>query len=277
MIRGTIEYVNRETVTGWLYSEEAPVRGRLALAFLDDVCIGAGRIEVHRPDLEAAGLGDGYLGFSFPVMIPNPADVGRVILKLENSDVVLLQRGAKVVWPQTEFSGPVTRARAESLVASYKWMLSHGWLKQSDYDYLKTLTQFGIYERTLITGTASGDVQRLDARLLSNELLSLLHQVNVELTEHRPATADAFKVLMDEVRERPGRTAVSLWSSERGAMHVHEASHLGDVDQRLARAGAVRFPIDPDRLVILDAHCQVDFADQFSVPALRVFVPSELA
>jgi hypothetical protein len=272
MIRGTIEQSRHDLISGWMYCAEADVRGRLVLAFLDEVCVGAGRIEAYRSDLEAAGLADGCLGFSFPIEVPDADDPARVTVKIEGSDVVLIQRGARVVFAEVEEAGPMSKDQADALLPSYKWMLSRGWLTQSDYDYLKALLQFGIYERTLVTGAHSGEVQLGDARKLSTDLLSLLSQGNVDLIEQRPPTLAAFDAVIQELRDRPGRPALSLWSADRSLLRVFEGSHFGGVDPDAVRGAAVNMPLDPERLVILDAHCKVEFVD-YPTGGVRLFVP----
>ncbi len=96
MLRGAIEGVTHDAIFGWLYSPEVPLRGRTVLAFLDGRCIGSGRIEVFRQDLKDARLGDGFCGFHFGLTYPGRAEPGRVVVKLEASDAVLLQSGSRV-------------------------------------------------------------------------------------------------------------------------------------------------------------------------------------
>jgi hypothetical protein len=97
MLRGAIEGVTHDAIFGWVYAAEVPLRGRTVLAFLDDRCIGSGKIEIFRQDLKNARLGDGYCGFHFGLTYPGRAEPGRVVVKLEGADAVLLQRGSRIV------------------------------------------------------------------------------------------------------------------------------------------------------------------------------------
>lgn len=99
MLRGAIERVSEEGICGWLWCSDAALRGKTVLAFLDDECLGAGSIDLFRQDILDAGLGDGYAGFHFDLTYPGPDEARRVVVKLECSDLVLMQQGARVAAP----------------------------------------------------------------------------------------------------------------------------------------------------------------------------------
>ncbi len=101
MIRGAIEWAGAGSIRGWIFSPEAGLRGRTLLAFLDGQCVGAGEIGLFREDIRDAGLGDGYSGFEFDIVLDDPADAPRVVVALDWCDAVLMQRNARV--------GPVRR------------------------------------------------------------------------------------------------------------------------------------------------------------------------
>ena len=96
MIRGAIEVASRSIVSGWLYSPAIELRGKIVLAFIDQKHIGTGRIELFRKDLKEAGLGDGFAGFHFPVKLSGADDPGRITVRLEASDLCLLQQDAAI-------------------------------------------------------------------------------------------------------------------------------------------------------------------------------------
>lgn len=61
-IRGSIDHIARDGATGWVFAPEA--RDALTVqALLDGRIIGEGTAEQERPDLAAAGFGDGRCGF----------------------------------------------------------------------------------------------------------------------------------------------------------------------------------------------------------------------
>ena len=96
MIRGAIEIASKSIVAGWLFSPLISMRGKVVLAFIDDRHIGIGKVEHFRKDLKDAGLGDGFAGFHFPVKLSVEDDAARITIRLESSDLYLLQLGAQV-------------------------------------------------------------------------------------------------------------------------------------------------------------------------------------
>src|ERR1051325_3617083 len=97
MLRGAIDLTTPDMIGGWIYSDAFGVRSLPVLAFLDDICVGAGKVTEFRRDLAEAGLGDGYLGFKFRISVNSPDDVRRVVVKLEGIDALLLQSGTRIV------------------------------------------------------------------------------------------------------------------------------------------------------------------------------------
>src|SRR5438067_13797821 len=106
MLRGAIDLTTPDMIGGWIYSEAFGVRGLPVLAFLDDICVGAGKVTEFRRDLAEAGLGDGYLGFKFHISVSSPEDVRRVVVKLESSDALLVQQGSRIIGAEAVASGP---------------------------------------------------------------------------------------------------------------------------------------------------------------------------
>jgi hypothetical protein len=132
MIRGAIESVSHNRTYGWIWSPEASLRGRTVLAFLDDECIGGGKIDGFRKDLKDAGLGDGYAGFNFNLTYANQADAPRVTVRLEGSDFALVQAGSRIALP-----GRGASVGRQMDLASLQWMRARGWLGQADFDFLR--------------------------------------------------------------------------------------------------------------------------------------------
>ena len=96
MLRGAIEVVTEDAIVGWIHAPGIELRGRTVLAFLDDDCIGSGKVQLFRQDLKAAGLGSGHAGFHFGLTYRGRPEPGRVHVKLDGSDAVILQRGARI-------------------------------------------------------------------------------------------------------------------------------------------------------------------------------------
>ncbi len=145
MIRGAIDYADRQRVAGWIYSDVADVSGRTVLAFLDKDCVGAGALDVFRQDLADAGLGDGMVGFSFGVGTSDD-DIARVTVRLEGSDFCLIQRQARIV---ADTLAETLRAKKRIEIADIEWMHGRGWLDLSEYDFLTYITNIGLYDLAL--------------------------------------------------------------------------------------------------------------------------------
>ncbi len=96
MIRGAIEIANPKVVAGWLYCNLRPLKGQNVLAFVGRRCVGSGKISVFRKDLLEAGLGDGVCGFHFHVALDRSGDAGAIVVRLEASDLALLQSNALI-------------------------------------------------------------------------------------------------------------------------------------------------------------------------------------
>ncbi len=95
-IRGSLDVLTTTGLTGWAYAPEAR-DGLTVQALLNHQVIGEAVADIHRPDLEAVGIGDGRCGYSVtfyyhldPLLLPF------VVVKPEGGDVEL---------PRTTISG----------------------------------------------------------------------------------------------------------------------------------------------------------------------------
>ncbi len=143
MLRGAIDLVRQDQIGGWLYSDVGEVDNRVVLAFVDDQCVGSGPLGLMREDLKAAGLGDGRLGFSFGISLQDDADLPRVMVKIDGSDVFLLQQTATIARPELFLPVFTTLDRIE-------WMRSKGLLAPSEITFLKYIQQLGAFEYSLV-------------------------------------------------------------------------------------------------------------------------------
>jgi hypothetical protein len=143
MIIGAIEEVEPNAIAGWIHSRSANLRDATVLAYLDGKCVGSGRVGLFREDLQAAGLGDGHLGFRFGITVPRASDALRVTVTLEGCEAMLLQADVHVgsrltPRPASEFVAgvlPPEPVRA--------WRRDRGWLDAGTADLLATLEGFG--------------------------------------------------------------------------------------------------------------------------------------
>ena len=142
MLIGAIEAITAEDVSGWIYSPLTDLHGTLALAFVDGECVGSGRVENFRPDLVSAGLSHGKFGFHFPVALHEEAAAGRLVVRPEGCEAIIIQRGSKVVGePRAEealVGGSLPAAETTA------WLRMRQAISKDEFDFLNTLNDFGI-------------------------------------------------------------------------------------------------------------------------------------
>jgi hypothetical protein len=260
VLKGAIDHVKAGEIGGWIYSESKPLRDCKVLAFLNDACIGGGLVDMFREDLAEAGLGDGYVGFKFPVTLSSPADFPVVVVKLEGSDALIVQRSARLVDRESIVLPTALTLRT---AASVEWMRVRGWLEQPEYDFLRLMQRFGVYDLNLRDGkpedTRNGSGLR-DPLEASKEMFDLL------CTMDSNVTAETFfgpEVQLGELVKNYRRGAiepiVSLWSPQAGVISVVEGSNQ-DADTAPSQNnadGAVDYKVGPDRLLFLDLRCRL--------------------
>jgi hypothetical protein len=254
-LKGMIEAVSHDQVSGWIAAPDASLRGQTVLAFLDGKCIGDGRIEVFRQDLADAGLGDGFAGFCIGTSpVPARAQMG-VTVRLDRSDFTLLRPGARVsaAAPEAE-----EKHFAHLEPASLQWMMSHGWLRQQDHDFLKFFRRLGVYERSLLAQVDEvKDRKLLDAATVARNSLELLSLSDVVVEKKQLRTMAELEALLAGLKGNPKAIhCAALWSADRARLLVREGSHL-PADEPVI-APLVEYALGPDRLLLACARLQFD-------------------
>jgi hypothetical protein len=265
MLKGAIDQVHFQRVGGWIHSEQGSVRGATVLAFVDDRCVGAGTVDLFRPDLEEAGLGDGYLGFSFPISLPDASEIGKLAVKLENSDAVLLPRSARIKTP-TRFE---SFQRIRHSVPSIDWMRSLGWVNTLEYTFLKYVLQLGIFEYSLVKPKATDETSHdlIDANKIATEylrLISLSPSPVTTLTLNMAAAMDIRAAVTNAI-DGP-IPVVGILAARACSVSIIEGSHE-DAILPPTTDGAISYSLGPDRLVFLNLLCAFSFEkDSTDIP-----------
>jgi hypothetical protein len=261
MIRGSIEVVTPELVQGWIHCVDGVSRDKVVLAFAGRDCVGSGKIGVFRSDLAEAGLGDGYLGFSFPITA-DPARVGSITIKLDGSDAVLLQGDAEVV-----SKSPDPRILDEVIIAkqlaALKWQLNHARINQADFDYLRILWSFGVYERSLLRRDGVGKVPMTDTgAAIAKNLLESYIGGDADLSMTQGVTAKTFADELVRIsRDLRLAPVVALSSKDKITIRALEGSHIRETpgSPESARRGQyVDFIVSPENIVILDSRVSAE-------------------
>ncbi len=255
MLRGAIDLISAERIGGWIYASFGNVRSQTVLAFVDGQCVGSGSVEGFREDLANAGLGDGYSGFDFPISLRNAGDQPRVVVKLEGSDLVLLQPSSRIAGKRAAAAAlPNTRSPR-----SLDWMRSRGWLEQMDVDLLKAIQQFGVYDRSLRLARAAeraAGTAVLNPEKEARELLELLRMERVTLVEENPAGIAAVAAERKALAASTPEPVVALWCAWRESLLLLEGSHTEPETAEGSLHGAIDYQLGPDRLLLLDLRCR---------------------
>jgi len=259
MLKGAIDYVSASEIGGWIYSAAGSLRDQTVLAFIDDVCIGAGRVEVFREDLADAGLGDGFLGFRFPVTLPKLEQAPLVVVKLEGSDALIMQPSARLAFR--------ARSRARTIVtvrtlASIEWMRARAWLDQAEYDFLRLMFRFGVYDLSLRKAKPqvkhSGNGFR-DPQEAAQEMFDLLCCTRTEVAADGLTQQTGLRPQVDRFQSGLIEPIIAIWSPQAASISLVEGSHQDTLptDSESGLTGAVDYGIGPDRLLFIDLRCRL--------------------
>lgn len=245
MIRGAIDYCDGIRLGGWLYSDDVNVRDRMVLAFVDDQCVGGGKVERFREDLAQAGVGDGYVGFDFPVSLPSEDAIARTVVRFEGSDLTLFQSKSSVAGLRADEKTKM--AKSEYTLDTINWMLERDWLDQTEFAFLKATTSLGIYDRSL----RQGRNQIADAADEARRLFELYHQTSVSLDTREMQ----LQQLSGPASELVGDSRIGMFAvhASSGAIHVMEGSQTAHRSEQQFHEGAVRYICRADRLLFLDS------------------------
>jgi hypothetical protein len=255
MLRGFIERVTPELISGWLYAESVPLRDRRVLAMLDGTCVAVGRIAHFRQDLADAGLGDGVLGFHFPLPSLASEDLPRLTIRLEGGDTDLLQAGARLERADATGGAALGMPLAELGDAALRWMRGRGWLTPTEEDALRTLRRFGVHELPL-----EGDTGATGRQRTAEAYCGLLAAGSVSLECRDLVSVDEVAVLAAQIaleRDPAVLPVLVLWCAAAGRLGVAEASHSGAaVVVPGGREALADYEFGPDRLLFLHAACR---------------------
>jgi hypothetical protein len=274
------------------------VRDRLILAFVGERCVGAGKVDRFRKDLLEARLGDGYCGFDFPIKLTDDEKLGSVIVKLQNSDVALLQRTTRLVGPDDALLSQTADLGAIA-PPCVSWMQDRGWLEQQEYDFLKAVQTIGAYERglrparrpgqapgnKLLAGLANGSdaADPLAPEQIVRDLLALYALSDVNVVQTRIASISELAVDTSPTRGK-GLSVMALWSSESCRIMLEERSHMQPAPSASGRTGmvtakpgpgAIEYSFGPDRILFVHRHAS--FAPDGFAPkgGISVFTATE--
>lgn len=259
MIKGALEVVSEDSVAGWMYSAEIPMKGRVVLAFQGGQCIGSGEISAFRKDLLSAGLGDGYLGFEFPISRVRGGDE-TVFVKLDEGDLILVPLN------QMRSKGNGSKAvklKVEDLhggLASLKWELARGAILQQDYDFLRSILQRGVFEKSLYLKTGGQKAELTDVSTQLAELFSVFARRDVKVVAHKVGSARKLAAIGTEAA-LSSLALVALTAGSPMPVTIREGSHL---DAASLAPSDDRFSLQPQTLIFVDPRVEISLPEGFA-------------
>ena len=272
MIRGHIDLATRSRVEGWIHSDRVPLSGTHVLAFHDDVCVGGGTVDIFRQDLANAGVGDGFVGFSFAVAL-SPGQDHRVLdVRLDGGSVLLKQRTAALA-PRDRLSED--RRRQGRDPAALSWMLARGWLNQSGHDALRGLARFGAHPRQLTIERRGRDAAAIcdEVALQAADLMELHMHTAIDCEIREDVRPVDFAAIRRDVKAAfPfAPPVVALWSSDARHLDLVEGSHLGDAIND--PSAGVEYAFGGRTLLFLDLDSTIGFRGGDSSTPFVAFIP----
>jgi hypothetical protein len=255
MIRGHIDFVSRGRVEGWIFCEKLALTGQTVLAFVDEQCVGGGPIARFRQDLFDAGLGDGVVGFGFPVALEAWHDPRTLDVRLDGSSLQLKQSDARLVPRESVGEDRRRQDRAE-------------------YEALRTLGEFGAHVQALrleARARKAAELVEAVALVAGEELeLFLMQPIEIEIVEDaKPADLAGIR---REIRETFPFVppVVGLWAKTRLHVNIVEGSHHDGAGGRAV--GGVEYGFGERHLLMLDLDAGHTFLDE-ARSGFTVFVP----
>jgi hypothetical protein len=278
MIRGAIEVVEPGRVSGWIYSSAETLRDQLIMGFVGNRCVGTGKVDRFRKDLLEAKLGDGYCGFDFPCRLLPDDGPGSLVIKLQNSDVALLQSSSRVFESGAEIiSGGTAPDLGAVPPASVTWMQDNGWLEQHEHDFLKAIHAAGAYERGLRPARRAGEdpPPALKPGPGVQAALSVYMLARVDVAANQVASLAELSAEKSILR-RSAVSVVGLWSEEPTRICVAERSHLGPREMRGKilpdfPPGGIDYQFGPERVLLLHRDCSFSAYGELPKTGITIF------
>lgn len=255
MIRGHIEAVSRDRVSGWVHAEGRALRDASVLAFAGRHCVGAGRVDRFRPDLQQAGLGDGWVGFEIPIAGERVNMLESVVVRLEGSDACLLQAAAAVV-AQGNGAPRMSADELEADLSSYRWMLSQGWIDQPDNDFLRAITVAGAYEYAVPRAARASGRTAVAVQEAAQHRLALLLRQDVRLQQRAVDGLDSLREALSEAADRAAGRPVAVLCGGAFALTTTEGAHCAAALPD-AEAPRARHALQSYQALFLDARMPV--------------------
>jgi hypothetical protein len=253
MFRGAIEAINVDSISGWVYSDDANLTGRTLLAFVGDACVGAGKVDVFRQDLKDAGLGDGRFGFSFGITVDD-STTAPLVVKFESSDAILLAPDGDIVIRGGDRTALVEPAEFRLRMAQLSWLAERGVVKPIEFILLRDLLSYGYCSSDVPAG--EGGIADSEIGAAFGALLSLATQANVEVSAV-PITGTLAAAIAEVASERQFLPVIGLFSTGSIRLKLQRGSHLRDAELLEAETSLAQIRVRSPKLTLLDSRLEI--------------------
>lgn len=252
MLRGNIDQITSDRVSGWVYSDAARLTGQKVLAFAGDRCVGAGEIGLMRPDLRDAGLGDGRFGFEIPVHIPDVKNLNAIHVRLDCSDFSLFD--GEFHRQQHVASQRDQQLYSPEELARVEWMNRQGWLTNEQYLGLKAINTLGVYQRTFSKAELAQEPLAQRAAKVYSDIVSTVFRQDLPVEQLEVESAATY---LPEVSGASKHVEILGFFGAAFALEIHEGAHA---DPALRDSPGLRCANAAHQVILVHARCLGDLA-----------------
>ncbi len=186
MIRGSVDLVSQWEVLGWAFSAERRGKPITVQAVLNHEILGESEATIHRPDLAAAGFGDGNAGFVIRLFRPiDPMYLPFISVKVNGGDIELPR--APVLGFSDYFAGLY---RAHPAAGRTRSVFGGLWTDRTD--------AAALLRGKIATGAIPGDGAATPAALISSGLALLEHGETLHEPEWRAELQDKILDFLEQ-------------------------------------------------------------------------------
>ena len=277
MFRGNIDLASRTRVEGWVYCARLSLVGARVYAFVGDQCVGSGIANLFRQDLVEAGVGDGFGGFQFPIVLDKSQDPRTLHIRVEDGNAIIRQPGARLAPSVGELAQNTFSGSPQPLY----WMLERGWLTKGQFRILNALSVFGVAKQRLIEPIGEIIDQGRDSQLVSNTtaILELMAFTTVTATLRAEFTEADFAYecqrLHTEFPTSP--PVIALLAQRANSINVVEGSHISKDPSRGATGGGIDHELGSHLLLWINLDCEIKFPIGGLVSSVSAIVPTHSA
>ena len=271
MIKGNIDFFSHTEVRGWVHSQNFSADDIEVSAYVKDLCVGQGTLDVYRQDLIEAGLGDGWSGFEFKIQIPFDADIRDFNIRLPDCDFVLTPKEDLVLAHRTKQRKELINFKDDLL-----WLRGKEILQEFEFNLLRILYKFGVCDLKVLIDDDLGSITAvheagpnrscLDNLIDSQTLRSLniifdfLYRNKFEIICLQIQSLSEWDEYLAKLRRtfRGCSPVIAIYATSAFCFDVLESTHVTDQEilfvsnSRLKILGAIEYQANLHNIVILN-------------------------